>query len=144
MFSVCSRQDFVRAILGNALPVASRPGRGDHNGAKRVSSRMRSPRQLLPENRNGRYHSSSRLMRPRRRGGGVLAPQNGFDALKRQKAAKRAVSPDDADQRLARPETKAAVSLGFRFVSLGLRSASLRFARALYAVMPGHDGKGCG
>src|SRR5664280_1904392 len=88
---------------------------------------MRSPRQLLPENRNDQYHCSSRPMRPRRRGGGVLAPRSGFNALKRQEVAKRAVSPGYADQRVARAETKAAVSLRFRFVSPRLRSASLRF-----------------
>jgi hypothetical protein len=139
MFAICSRQEFVRAILGNALRVARHPTCGARKGAKRVNSRMRSPRQLLPENRNDRYHNSSRPKGSRRRGGGVLAPQSDFKALKRQEAAKRAVSPDCANQRLARAETKPAVSLGLRFVSLGLRSASLRFAETPVAVMAGLD-----
>ena len=89
----------------------------------------RSPvaRQLLPENQNCRYHAPWRPERSRRRRGGVLAPRSGRNALKRQEAAKRAVSPGYADQGLSPAETKPAVSFWFRFVSLRFVSFRLGF-----------------
>jgi len=133
MFAICSRQEFVRAIFGNPLRVACHPACGDDNGAKRVDSRTRSPGQVLPENRNGRYHSLSRPERSRRRRGGVLTLRSGFNGLKRQEATKRAVSLAYVEQRLMRAKTKPAVSFGLRFVSSRLRLASPRFASARYA-----------
>jgi hypothetical protein len=60
-----------------------------------------------------------------------------FNALKRLEAAKRAVSRDYADQRLARAETQPTISFGFRFVSPRLRFVAFRFASALRPVMTG-------
>jgi len=135
MFAICSRQEFVDVVPKNALRVVSYADRGEQKGAKRANSRMRPPRQLLPENRNGWYHGLSRPERSRQRRGRRcravktgFTPPSGSNALKKLEAAKRAVSLGPKDQRLARAETKPAVSLGLRFVSPRLRSASLRFA----------------
>ncbi len=48
-----------------------------------ANSCTRPSRQFLPENRNARYHSSSRPQRSRRRRGGVLALRNELHAAKR-------------------------------------------------------------
>jgi hypothetical protein len=70
------------------------------------------------------------------RGETSFTPRSRFNALKRLEATKRAVSRDYADQRLARAETKPAISFGFRFVSL--RSVSLAPSAS---VMTGYDAR---
>ncbi len=135
MFAVCSRQELVRAIPGNDLRAAHLPALGDHRSAM--------PTQIhAPDRRDNFFLKIGMLGIIVRRAhsgrvGGAAAfsrcetsftQRNGFNALKRLEAAKRAGSPCYTDQGLAQAETKSAVSLGLRFVSPRLRLASLRFA----------------
>lgn len=60
------------------------------------------------------------------RGETSFTPRSRFNALKRLEATKQAVSRDYADQRLARAETKPAISFGFRFAAASFRCAPFR------------------